>query len=123
MKRLYISIFLLAAVITGGVSSVVYIEHADDRIQQLGAKIKTGYDRGEDVTDDAQKLCDFWEEHYIVMSFIDNSNDISPIYTEVSRLPEMAATGSNDLKQQVDCICYLSAKLNDKQFPYIHSIL
>lgn len=123
MKRLYISIFMLAAVISGGIASVVYIEHADDRIQQLGTQIKEEYDRGEDVTDDVRKLCEFWEEHYIVMSFIDNSNDISPIYAEVSRLPEMADTRSNDLKQQVDCICYLSAKLNDKQYPYLHSIL
>ena len=123
MKRLYISIIMLAAVISGGIASVVYIEHADDRIQYLGAQIREEYSRGEDVTDDVAKLCRFWEEHYLVMCFIDNSNDISPISAEISRLPELAKQRSEDLIPQVDCVCYLSGKLNDKQFPYIHSVL
>lgn len=123
MKRLYISIFLLLLVLAGGISSVVYIEAADDRIQYLGEQIKAEAARGEDTTQEVAELCEFWERHRMVMAYIENSGSIASISAEISRLPALAEENSPDLVQQVDSVCVQCALLSERQFPYIHSML
>lgn len=123
MNRLYISIFLLLAVVAGGIASVVYIETADDKIQYLGKQIKEEAAQGEDTTQEVAELCEFWERHRMVMAFIENSGNIASISAEVSRLPALAAESSPDLIQQVDSVCVQCALLSERQFPYIRSML
>lgn len=123
MKRLYISIFLLLTLLAGGIASVVYIEAADDRIQYLGGQIKEEAARGEDTTREVAELCEFWERHRGVLTYIENSGNIASISAEISRLPALAEDNSPDLIQQVDSVCAQCALLSERQFPYVRSLL
>ncbi|MBQ8965468.1 DUF4363 family protein [Ruminococcus sp.] len=123
MKRLYISIVLLLTVLAGGIASSLYIESADDDIQRLGEDIRQAAARGEDTSDEAAKLCQYWESYSRVLSCIENSSAITAITAEMSRLPALAADSSPDLVPQLDAVLAQCRTLSARQWPHLYSLL
>lgn len=123
MKRLYISIALLLAVLSGGIWSAVYIERSNDKIQYLGEQIREEALRDEDASNEIAELCAFWEKHSRVLAFIENTGGISSVSAEMSRLPALADAGSPDLVQQIDVVCAQCDLLAERHQLHLRSLL
>jgi len=123
VKRLYLSIFLLALLTAGSIFSAAYIGRENDRLQKLCADIREEVLRGEDTSEEVEALCDEWERHCKIMAFIENAANISAVTAEVARLPALSQTNSPDLIQQVDAVSAQCALLAERQYPHIRSVL
>ena len=123
MKRLYLSIILLALLTAGGILSTVYIVHENDLLQSLCADIRAEALRGEDTSDEVEALCDEWERHCKIMAFIENASNLANVTAEVARLPALSQTNSPDLIQQTDAVSAQCAMLAERQFPHLRSVM
>ncbi|ADU23423.1 DUF4363 family protein [Ruminococcus albus] len=123
MKRLVISILLLTLILAAGISSAVYVNSFDKSIQLLCSKIRAEAVMGEDTVNDTAKLCSMWGSHSKVLAFIDNSSNVTAVSAEISKLPALAETGSEDLIVQIDNVSELCRRLSERQILHIRSLL
>lgn len=123
MKRLMISVVLLAVLLASGVFSAVYVKDANERIQILCRHIREEAVSGENTADDIGQLCSFWDEHCRVLAFVENSSNVAAVSAEISRLPALAQADPNELIEQIDSICEQCRLLAERQLPHIRSLL
>ena len=123
MKRLWVSVMLLAAAVCTGACTAVYIHHASRHMLQLCGNICDEARQGGDTEDEVRELCEYWDSCCEVLAFVENSGCVISITAEVARLPAMTKGDTSELIQQTDSIRAQCGMLAKRQLPHICSIL
>lgn len=122
MKRLYVSIAILAliAIISG--FSVYTIKRCNEHLDELVQSTEQAYYGGGDVKKALGKLEDYWEKYYLAMTYITAEPTMPDMSRAVKKLPELYEAGSDDFLAELKSISDWAQLLYDTQFPDLSSI-
>lgn len=126
MKRLWVACGMLVLLIALSISSIVYLDHVKDEMNELIQQEQTAVNeqdikRAEELN---QKLSSYWEEQHAVIGLFTRHNEIDQIGLYVSELEQLLEHGEiGDVPAKLSSIQYLLEEIWDSSMPNLFHIL
>ena len=122
MKRLCISIVILTSVTVMASLSVFALHQSDQHLFELVDRTAEAYRTGEDTKQRLEELEDYWQDHYLLMTYITASSTMEDMSRSVAKLPYLLESGSDDFLAELESVKHWAQLVYDSQFPDLSSI-
>ncbi len=122
MKRLVISIVILAFIAALSTASIIVMKKCNEHLGELVSQTEQAYKNGGDVKKALGELEDYWEKYYLLLSYFSAEPTMPDMSRTVKKLPELLERDSDDFLAELKSICDWSQLLYDTQFPDVSSI-
>lgn len=122
MKRLIICIVILVSITLLSTASVIAIKKSNEKLFELVHATEQAYLSSEDATDALGELEDYWQDYYLLMTYITAPSTLEDMAKNVSRLPYLLREDSDDFLAELKSIEHWAQLLYDTQFPDLSSI-
>ncbi len=122
MKRLYLSIAIIVFIALLSTASVVIIKNSNEHLKELVSNTEQAYLSGGDTEKALKELEDYWNEYYLLMTYITAEPTMADMSRAVQKLPDLLHKDSDDFLAELKSISSWAQLLYDTQFPDVSSI-
>ena len=122
MKRLYISIFTLLVIAVLSTASVIAIKKGNEQLSELVHRTEKAYLSGGDPSQSLDELEEYWQDYYLMMTYITAPTTLEDMAKNVARLPYLLQKNSDDFLAELKSIEHWAQLMYDTQFPDLSSI-
>lgn len=122
MKRLVVSIVIIVVIAALSTASVVIIRRSNERLNELVALTEQAYKSGSDAQKALGELEDYWQDYYLLMSYITAEPTMQEMSRAVKKLPSLLERDSDEFLAELKSISDWAQLLYDTQFPDLSSI-
>ena len=122
MKRLWISIVILAVTVVMCTASVMIIKHSNEVLFEHIHSTEEAYRQGGDAKKELGELMEYWERHYVTLTFLTGSTAMEDIERTAARLPYLLEAGSDDFLAELKGLESWAQLVYDRSVPDLTSI-
>ncbi len=122
MKRLVVSIMILVFIAALSTASVIAIKKSNEHLFRLIHDTEQAYLSGGDTRSSLDELEDYWQDYYLLMTYITAEPTMSDMSRAVKKLPALYKAGSDDFLAELKSIGDWAQLLYDTQFPDLSSV-
>lgn len=123
MKRIIISIGIIAVIIALGCSAIAYIEVHNSKLYGKIDEVISSYERDAGVTQSISELRDYFEKYSHKLGCIINDDELAQISVSISRLAPMYESECDEFTAECTQIKEYAKKILDSEIPYWYRIL
>lgn len=123
MKRIIISIGIIAAIIALGCSAIAYIEVHNSKLYGKIDEVISSYEQDKNVTQSISELRDFFEKYSRKLGCIISDEELAQISVSISRLTPMYESECDEFTAECVQIREYAKKILDLEIPYWYRIL
>lgn len=125
MIRIKISVGIILAIITLGITGFFVLDRKTDRVISLIEQTKFLSDSGQKkaALDCAEKLQDEWNEYHIYASVFVNNDKISMAQSSISRIISLIEEDVDELNAELDCAKSALQWIVESEVPHWANIL
>lgn len=123
MKRIIISIGIIAAIIALGCSAIAYIEVHNSKLYGKIDKVVSSYESGSGVESSIAELSDYFKRYQKRLGCIVGDDELAEMSMSVSRLLPMYQSDCDEFAAECVEIKSYAQKIIDFQIPYWYRIL
>lgn len=122
MKRVYVCIAIILAMIAASTISLIMLKKSNDILFEQIDSIIIDHSSGKDVSKQVDELEKYWRSYYIKFSFIAQSSTLDDISYSVAKLEPLLKDDSDEFISECRSIRYWAYLVYDSQFPTLHSV-
>ncbi len=123
MKRIIISIGIIAVIIALGCTAIVYIEAHNSKLYGKIDEVVASYEQDEGVVQSISELEDFFKTYSRKLGCIINDDSLAEISVSISRLTPMYESECDEFTAECAQIKEYAKKILDSEIPYWYRIL
>ncbi|MBQ8624021.1 MAG: DUF4363 family protein [Oscillospiraceae bacterium] len=123
MKRLYISLFIFALIITLGILSIYLISNANSKLYGEIESVIAGYKNGQDITENIDSLDKAFKRYSLVVGSLSGDQKIQQIEESISRLRAMYEADSDEFLAECYLVKTIAAEILAEQKPTVQRLL
>lgn len=123
MKRIVISICIIAMIIAVGCSAIVYIDAHNNKLYGMLDLVLDGYARDDDIREELFQLKQYFEDYEKDLSAIVNEDILSEMSASVARLMPMLEADSDEFTAECETIRSHAQKIQKSEIPTWYRIL
>lgn len=123
MKRLYISITLMALMAALGLYNMFTVKSSVDSLLTRADEIRLAVESGGDTLALCEEFAVSWQSLEDELTLIDCAGCFNDLAAEIGKLPAYARSGSEELLPELDLICRRLEGLYARQCPALANLL
>lgn len=123
MKRLGICITLLVITVCISAGSLWVLKRSNERLYELAGEVRTAYENGGDAKPALNELTEYWQNYYVRISYVANSDYLNSVSAGVFRLEFLLENDSDEFISELESLCGQTELMYQCQFPHLYSVL
>lgn len=124
MKRIVISLSIIAIIIAVGIAALFTVSQKNDRLYGHIESVLSAYKGGRDASPEIAALCGYFENDYAkTLSAIVDDDRLAEMAVYVSRLEPMLQSGCDEFEAECSALRAEARKIYLSELPLIFRIL
>ncbi len=123
MKRLYVCIALIGAVICASTAALVLLKNAGAELLSCIDECLEGIEmKDKDISGELEALDESWGDYYVKASFITRSSSLDDVSGSVARLRSLLKVSPDEFAAELNSVRYRVELLYESQIPHWRSV-